>query len=85
MYIPCVQTPIHYIPNTGKRSGVISTTVNTYIRSLFYLINAVCHDPPAFQRRFVALHTAAMVYTTCKSTGSDKQYRKNNGPGIECG
>jgi hypothetical protein len=72
MYIPFAQKPIHYIPNTGKSSGVIiSTIVNTYTRSLFYLTNAVCHNPPALQHRCVALHTAAMVYTTSKSTGSD--------------
>jgi hypothetical protein len=65
MYIPRVQKPNHYIPKTGQRPGVISTIVNTYTRSLFYLTNAVCHNPPAFQRRCVALHIAPMVYTTC--------------------
>jgi hypothetical protein len=37
MYIPCVQKPIHYIPNTGKRSGLSQTIVNKYTTSLFYL------------------------------------------------
>jgi len=58
-------------PTQENARGLSQTILNKNTISLFYLTNAVCHSPPAFQRGCVALHTAARVYKTCKSSGSE--------------
>jgi hypothetical protein len=91
----CMHNSLHYVHSMCIKTNSLHSqhrkTLQGYLdqcerisRPLFYQTNAVCHNPLTFQRRCVALHTTATVYTTCYWTECDKQYRKNNDPEIVC-
>jgi hypothetical protein len=58
-------------PTQENARGLSQTIVNKYTMSLFYLTNAVCHNPPAFQRGCTDSTRQARVYTICKSSDSE--------------